>query len=450
MLHRLLLINPAHLIAGRRHRGFAQFSVPSLSLGYVAALTPPTWTIRIIDESVRMEDGTDWNPDLVGISCLTQNAPRAYSLAADYRARGIPVILGGVHPSAVPEEAGQHADCVVVGEAESVWGKVLNDLERGDLSARYQGGFPSLEGLPIPRRDLYPPGYFVETLITSKGCPNACDFCSVWRFYGRRYRTRPIDEVVDELDSLPPGKIILIADDNLTIDHRRTIALCRRMVERGIRRRLAIQASLGVADNPELLLWLRRSGCLFVVMGLESLNTESLRRIGKPDLLRAGVRGYEERIARVHAHGMAVVGCFIVGLDEDTVATFERVRRFTLAAKIDCSLIQILHPMPGTLVWERMCRQGRLLYTDLPDDYALYNYDNVAFQPARMTAVQLQEGTRNLIASLSRLPVSLKRMLTTWRSTRNPLGALSAFVWNWRTLRALRTYPLKDVRTARP
>lgn len=446
MERRLLLINPAHIVNGQRRSGPAQFPIPPLNLGYVAALTPPGWTIRIIDENLQMEDGTDWAPGLVGITALTPTAPRAYALAAHYRAQGTAVVLGGVHPSTLPDEATRYADSVVVGEAESAWPQLVADFEATRLRPRYQGDSLSLDGLPTPRRDLYPRGYFAETLITSKGCTNACDFCSIWRFYDRRYRTRPIDEVVDELESLSARKVIFFADDNLTLDHRRTVALCRRMVERSIRQHYAIQGTLGLADDAELLYWLRRSGCLFVFVGLESLSPEAVVRIGKPDLVRAGVDGYRERIARIHAHGMAVYGSFIVGLDGDTPATFEQIRTFTLATGIDCALINILLPTPGTPLWDRLRAQRRLLYTDFPADYALYAQDNVCFRPIGMTTVELQEGTRWLIASLTRLPMALRRAWSTWSYTRNPWTTLIAFGWNWHTFRAIRTFPLRDVR----
>jgi len=446
MNRRLLLINPAHVLRGQQRGGPNQFPVPPINLGYVAAATPPGWSIRIIDENRRLEDGSDWEPDLVGVTALTPTAPRAFALATQYRDQGATVVLGGLHPSLLPEEAAPYADSVVVGDAEDVWPQLIADFEACQLKPRYRSEFLPLEGLPRPRRDLYPGGYFAETLITSKGCPNTCNFCSIWRFYGRRYRVRPIDEVVDELETLPPHRIIFFADDNLTIHRRRTVALCRRMVERGIRRRYLVQGTLGLADDAELLRWLKRSGCLFVFVGLESLTAKALADIGKPDLLRAGVSGYRERIDHIHDHGLAVFGSFIVGLDGDTPATFDQIRTFTLTTGIDCAIINILHPLPGTQVWDQMREQGRLLYTHFPDDYALYSQDNVCFRPSGMTPAELQEGTRWLIASLTRLPVALRRAVVTWRHTHDLLPTWVALGWNWRSYRALRAFPLQDVR----
>jgi radical SAM superfamily enzyme YgiQ (UPF0313 family) len=281
-------------------------------------------------------------------------------------------------------------------------------------------------------------------VITSKGCTNACDFCSVWRFYGRRYRARPIDEVVDELEALPPRKLVFFADDNLTLNRRRITTLCRRMIERGVRRRYAIQATIGLGEDKELLKWLKRSGCRFIFVGLESLSEQSLTAIDKSDLLRLGTTGCRKCISQIHDHGMAVYGSFIAGLDGDTTP-FQQVLAFTLAADIDCTLVNLLNPLPGTPLWERLRERGRLLYTDFPTDYALYTQDNVCFQPLGMTTVDLQESTRSLIASLTRPTITLRRAVATWRHTRDPFTTLVAFNWNWRTFRGLRGFPLRDV-----
>lgn len=354
-------------------------------------------------------------------------------------------MLGGVHPSTLPEEAIQYADSVVVGDAESAWPEVVADHEAGRLRTIYRGEYLPLAGLPHPRRDLYPTRYFAEVLITSKGCTNRCDFCSIWKFNGQRYRQRPIDEVVDELSLIPRRKVVFFADDNLTVDRRRTIDLCKHMVDRGIRRTYAIQGTLGLADDSELLSWLARSGCAFVFVGLESLSQDTVARIGKPDLVRMGVGGFRQRITRIHEQGMAVFGSFILGLDGDTPAIFDQIRRFTLSASVDCTLLNILTPTPGTAVFDRLREQGRLLYTDFPADYALYAQDNVSFLPDGMTAAELQAGTRDLIASLTRLPVALRRAHATWRATRSPLATMVALGWNFRGRRGLRHFPLRDV-----
>lgn len=437
MARRLLLINPAHMLNGRIQRGPAQFPIPPLNLGYVAALTPPAWELRIIDENLRPENGLPWRPDLVGLTALTSNAPRAYELAQQYRAAGIPVVLGGIHASALPDEAARYVDSVVVGEAEGAWPQLLADFEAGRMQPRYDGGFGALEGLLLPRRALYPRGYFTEVAITSKGCLGHCDFCAIWRFYDQRYRVRPVDEVVDELATLPPRKLIFLADDNLTLQPERIIELCRRMVTRGVRRRLAIQGAITLADNDELLTWLKRAGCVYVFVGLESLNAEALLQIGKPNLLGQDAAGYRRRLANLHRHGLGIYGSFIVGLDQDTPETFAQLERFILETEIDCALINILAPMPGTLLWERLVAEGRLLLSDFPADYAHCTQDRVYFQPAQLTSQQLQEGARQLIVRLNRPGLLLRRAWRTWHHTHSVLATVIALEWNRRS-RALR------------
>jgi radical SAM superfamily enzyme YgiQ (UPF0313 family) len=445
MTKRLLLISPAHTVNGHIRNGPSQFPIPPLNLGYVAALTPDDWEIRIIDEQHRLEDGRDWDPDLVALTALTPSAPRAYALAAQYRELGTPVVLGGVHATAVPDEAARYVDAVVTGDAEGVWPQLIADFESRRLHDHYHGDFLPLDGLRWPRRDLYPKGYFVDTILSSKGCPFHCEFCSIWRYYARRYRARPVDEVIDELAALSGKKLIFFADDNLTIDQRRCITLCQRMVERGIHRRYAIQGSLSLASNDELLKWLKLSGCVFVFIGFESLNQQALASIDKPDLLGADPEQYKRQIRRIHDHGLAVFGSFIVGLDEDRPDVFERLRSFILEAEVDCALINILNACPWTDLWERFNTQGRLIYTHWPDEYALLTQDNVSFIPTGMSPLDLQTGTKQLIADVTTMRRVLRQGLRTWRSTRDPVAGLVSMIWNYRSRRALRTYPLQDV-----
>lgn len=444
MSKRLLLINPAHMVKGRVYRGPAQFPIPPLNLGYVAALTPPSWEIRIIDENLRLEDGMDWRPDLVGITTLTPNAPRAYELAQRYRQAGVPVVIGGVHASAMPDEVARYVDSVVIGEAEGVWSQVLADAQSNALKPRYEGGLGDLDNLALPRRDLYPKGYFAETAITSKGCAGHCEFCSIWRFYHRKYRVRPISAVVDEFLTLGRHRLLFIADDNLTQAPHRVIELCKELVARGVRRPFAIQGALSLADSDELLMWLKRAGCVYVFVGLESLNTEALSRIGKIELLGSGAECFRRRLENLHRHRLAIYGSFIVGLEEDTVDTFPQLEQFILETQIDCALINVLAPTPGTVLWERLSAEGRLLYTDFPADYIYYTQDTACFRPARMTPQALQDGARQLIINLNRPSLLLARARHTWRHTRSPFAVAIALEWNRRSWAAARRPPLRE------
>jgi len=192
------------------------------------------------------------------------------------------------------------------------------------------------------------------------------------------------------------------------------------------------------------LTWLKRSGCSFVFVGIESLNERPPAEISKSDLRRLGPEGCRRCIARIHGHGMAVFGSFILGLDGDS-ASAHRILPFTLRSEIDCTLVNLLNPLPGTGLWARMRRQGRLLYTDFPSDYAMYAQDNVCFRPLDVTTHELQETARSVIAGLTELPTALRRAASTWRHTRDPFTTLVAFNWNRRTARGLRTYPLRAI-----
>jgi radical SAM superfamily enzyme YgiQ (UPF0313 family) len=246
--------------------------------------------------------------------------------------------------------------------------------------------------------------------------------------------------------ALSGRKLLFFADDNLTIDQRRCIELCRHIVHRGVDRRYAIQGSLNLAENDELLKWLKRSGCVFVFTGFESLNPAVLARIDKPDLIRTGPNGYRRQIDRIHDHGLAVFGSFIVGFDDDTPAVFERLRSFILEAEIDCALINILNACPGTDLWERLQSQGRMLYTCWPDQYIYLAQDNVTFLPAGMSPQELEVGTKQLVSDLTTLRRVFGQGLRTWRHTRDPVAGLVAAVWNYRSRRGLRSFPLRSTR----
>ncbi|HJW88596.1 MAG TPA: cobalamin-dependent protein, partial [Dehalococcoidia bacterium] len=219
----------------------------------VAALTPPEFEVSLTDENVRAIDFRK-APDLVGITALTATAQRAYDIADVFRARGVKVILGGIHPSFLPEEASQHADSVVIGEAEGVWPSLLEDFKANKLQKVYrQPERPSLLGLPIPRRDLFAGGaYFVSnTLQTTRGCPYSCAFCSVTSFFGRSYRCRSVEEVLKEIETFKDRKLVAFIDDNIVGNPRFAKELFRALVPYKIK--WVAQASVTIAGDVELL-----------------------------------------------------------------------------------------------------------------------------------------------------------------------------------------------------
>lgn len=426
---RLLLINPALAREGRRRSNVAGLAtMEPLGLAYVAALTPPDWDIEIIDEVV----GDRWqgrSPDLVGLTSLTPTAPRAYAVAAAFRARGVPVVMGGMHATLCPDEAARYVDTVFCGEAEGAWPQVIADFERGQLKPRYDGGTLELNHLPLPRRDLYRRKYRVALISASRGCRYRCEFCAIWKFESGRFRTRPIPEVLTELERLPRSYVTLFTDDNLYADRDWALALFRAIAARGLKRRYAVQASLDIADDDALLAALKAAGCLAVMVGLESLSQDSLRTMRKGVNLRVGVNGYREKIARLHRHGLMAAATFILGGDGDPPDIFERTAAFVLEAGVDLAHLGLLIPTPGTDVFERLSRAERLLLSELPADYALCDLTHAVFVPQRMTPEQAEAGLALAAQRISAWPVALRRAWRTWRETGSLTAASISLVW---------------------
>lgn len=425
---RLLLINPIQWLNGRQQRGWnGTRYVPPLNLAYVAALTPPHWQVRIVDENTGRDARreVDYRPDLVGISSYTATIPRAYALAAHFGEQGIPVVIGGSHASAMPHEVGRHASAAFIGQAEGAWPRLIADLERGQLEAVYDGGTPPLEHLPLPRRDLYPQRYYFDAVLTSKGCPYRCEFCSVWKMSNGRYQMRPVEEVLDELAQIRARHLFFV-DDNLAIDAGRTMRLCQGMVERGLKKRFAIQTSLEIGQNEELLAWLRRAGCFMIFVGIESLDTETLHRVRKASNLRVGVDNYEEIIARIQAQGMAVSAGIIFGNDGDTLETFRELAAFVAASGIDSPVYTILTPLPGTDLWQRLEAEGRLRLGHLPEDYGRFDAHHVTFEPLQVSASELLAANRQAVRAYTSTRAQAGGLWRTWRRTGSPLAALAS------------------------
>lgn len=378
-----------HLIAPSREEPFRSRSkvslAPPLGLAVLASLTPPDVEVLITDENLDSVD--DGQPvDLTGITVSTQTAKRAYELADGFRARGVKVVLGGMHATGLPGEAAEHADAVVTGEAEGVWGRLLRDLGTGRLQPFYQGReFPQLAGLPIPRRDLFHrDGYmFPDSLYTTRGCPFACTFCSVTSFFGGTYRSRPVEEVLKEVDGLHGRRLVFFADDNISARPRRAKELFRSLVPYNLT--WMGQASITIAKDEQLLALAAASGCLALFIGIESLSTDSLNSVGKRCNV---VEEYEQAIKRIHDHGICVFGAFIFGLDHDRDDVFERTVSFAKRNRLEGAQFNILTPYPGTPLMTSMEKEGRILTRD----WAQYRADRVVFAPRLMSPECLQQG----------------------------------------------------------
>lgn len=362
-----------------------------LALATLAALTPPRVEVTFSDDQIRPiripEDLKD--VDLVAISVLSKTVHRAYQIADAYRQWGVKVVLGGIHPTTMPEEASAHADAVVIGEAEGIWPRLLQDFEAGRLQRLYhQDGLVDLDQSPIPRREIFKPYRLryspVDVVQTTRGCPYHCDFCTVNPVFGSRYRMREVGSVVAEIESLKrPG--LLFADDNVIGN----VPYFRRLFTAlaPLKLKWIGEASLAGLEDEENLKILQHSGCMALFIGFESLSPE-LKEVGKtqnhPDR-------YAEVVQRLHDHGIIAYAAFMFGFDFDDPSVFERTVEFAMANKILLAQFAILTPYPGTRLYARLRAEGRLLREKWwlePNQEILAPH----FRPKLMQPEQLREG----------------------------------------------------------
>ncbi|MDP3879498.1 MAG: radical SAM protein [Dehalococcoidales bacterium] len=378
---KLKLIAPAVLVNSRKLK---KVLVPPLGLGMVAALTPPDVEVSLTDENVAAIDFQE-ETDLVGITVLTITAQRAYEIADIFRSRGVKVVLGGIHASFLPDEAGQHADAVVIGEAEETWPRLIADLKANRLQKRYeQGERLPLHNLPLPRRDLFTKGAYLikNTLAATRGCPYSCSFCSVSSFFGRTYRCRPVEEVIKELDTFNGGKYFFFVDDNIIGNPKFAKELFRSMIPRKIK--WLGQASVTIAKDDELLELAAASGCIGLLIGFESISPANLAAVGKKINV---VDEYQTVIRKIHSKGIGIHGFFIIGLDEDTQDVFERTVRFAQKMKLESAGFAYPMPLPGTDFYNSLDKEGRIITREW-SRYA----DEIVFEPKLMSRQVLKKG----------------------------------------------------------
>jgi len=385
----------------------AAFTLPPLALPLLAAVTPKGVEVRLIDEAVEDVD-LELEADLVGLSVMTATAPRAYRLADHFRSRGIRVVLGGVHPSSLPEEALRHGDAVVVGEGEGLWPLLLEDAARGTLKGLYRNSEPfPLDRLPPPRWDLLPAGrYFApQTVQVGRGCPMSCSFCSVSSFFGRAHRRRPIPQVIEEIRA-HKKKLLIFADDNIAGHPESAKELFAAMIP--LKKKWVSQCSLSIADDPELLDLAARSGCIGLLIGFESVSPRVLKSIGKNVNLR---RDYEEAVRSIHRRGIHIQASFIFGFDEDRPEAIPETVRFVKENRITGVNYCRLTPFPGTRLYDQLEEEGRII----DRDWSRYDRQNVVFRPLHFTPRELQEKifwayrqTYNLASLWQRRPFSFQ------------------------------------------
>jgi len=382
----VLLIAPAsgpwHHVGRTRWFNGKTFRFSLLSLLTVAAETPRDVRVEIVDEQI---DDIPWegNWDLIGITCMTAAAPRAYEIARRFRRRGVPVVLGGMHPTFLPDEALEHADAVCVGDAEGVWARIVRDALAGRLAPIYRSEGPArLAGLePLPRH-LVPKRHYgtVQAVQATRGCPHRCAFCAVSAFHDGRFKRRPVGEVVAEIAALPE-RFFIFVDDSLTADPEYARELFRAL--RPLGKRWFSQATLGFADDVELVRTAAASGCIGLFVGLETFSERNLVTVDKGF---NRVEDYRERIEVLHAHGIGVEAGIVFGFDPDDRGVFRRTLEHLDELEIDMVQASVLTPLPGTPYYDRM--RARIF----DHDWSHYDYHRVVFEPRRMSAEELQAG----------------------------------------------------------
>jgi len=454
-MRKLLLINPVSQISGGLLSRFSTFE--PLSLAYIAAVTPPAWDIKIADENfgqLPLEDA-----DLVGITAFTSNINRAYDLARMYRQRNIKVVLGGIHASMLPDEALQFANAVVVGEAEEIWEKVIDDFDNNRLSGKYLGPRLDLNHFKTkPRRDLMNPNYLFQSVQTSRGCPFNCDFCSVSKYLGRTYRQRRPEDVLEELEEIS-GKYIFFLDDNLVgytdESKSRAMELFEEMIRRGLKKKWWMQTSINTADDETLLKLAGQSGCMFAFVGFESISEESLKAMKKGINIKIGVENYKRVIRAFHRHGIGVVGSFIIGNDHESPAYYRELARFLVAAGVDVLQMTILTPLPGTALMERMQKQRRLLYDNFPDDWVKYRLSYVVQKPVDVDPDTIYMGNNYIKHHIYSFPKNQYRVLKSLLSMKNLTNFYAVYRFNqalkrgWRGSHYYSKYPTNLLRNSR-
>jgi radical SAM superfamily enzyme YgiQ (UPF0313 family) len=383
---RLLLLVTASSPEIRTARRARVLNFQQITMPYLAAFAPANWEVVHVDEAVEPVDPSA-AADLVGITFHTPSALHAYRMAARFRARGIPVVLGGPHASLMPDEAQQHADVVFVGEAEDLLPGFFREFEQGMHKPRYFSAVPPrLDNAPMARKELFHRRDLTSgRLFATRGCAYQCEFCTLAAMYRRKVRRRPVEAVAKEYASFP-GKVIILWDDNLAIDRDYAKALFRAIEPH--RKWWSSQASIHAGEDEEFLDLAARSGCKQLYIGLESISQESMNGAGKHFNV---VERYLAVIQRIHSFGIAVQAGIVFGFDGDTDEIFRGTLNFLELAGVQNATFNILTPFPGTELHRRLEAEGRILTRD----WTRYNgREDVVFQPRHMSPETLLAGYR--------------------------------------------------------
>ncbi len=390
---KILIVNPTRLDENGIPVKYRMAYFPPLIFAMLNRLTPPHHAVEFVNDVVEQID-FDRSFDLVAITVMTIQSDRAYQIADTFRNRGVKVVMGGIHVTILPEEAGHHADAIVVGEADNLWERILDDCERGRLKGVYrEDAFPDLQNLVLPKWEginmkIYPrrPGWKfpVISTFTTRGCPLKCDFCSVSRFFGNKYRVRPVEHVMKEIDAnvAMGAKYLLFLDDNIAFNPEYSRELFRAVSKKNIT--WMSQASTTIAKKPDLLRLAAESGCLELFIGLESINTKSLESMNKKF---NKIDEYGHLLKIITKAGIMPMVSIIIGFDEDTPGQLRQILEFLKENRVYYATFSVLTPFPGTAVHDRLKREGRINHYR----WSEYTLTNVVFRPKNFTEEELQE-----------------------------------------------------------
>ena len=395
---KILLISPAVDNTKRTVKGLM---MPQLALYILEGLTPLEHEVKIIEEEAEPLN-FDEECDLVAISCMTANAPRAYEVAKKFMTKGKTVVLGGVHPTILPDEASQYCDCVVIGEAEGVWKTLLHDFQQGKLQKQYHNPEPDLDEY-VPKnfsRIIQKRLFKMVPIMTTRGCPYDCDFCCVSDLFGKKIRHIPIKNILKDIEE-SGAKNFMFLDDNI-IGHPKYAKELFTAIK-PLKIKWVGQASLSFVKDTEMMQLAADSGCKALFFGLESVSEAQMKTMRKTF---KDVDELEVALKAIKKMGILIHASMIFGFDNDTKDVFNDTVRFLIKQKISTVSFNVLTPYPGTKTYDDLKKAGRLL----TDNWKYYDHNTVVFQPENMTPYELQCGKTHAREKFYKLSSVLRRL----------------------------------------
>jgi len=377
----------------------------------------------------------------VGITAFTSQAGRAYEVASEFRSRGVPVVMGGIHATMCTEEASKRVDAVVTGEAESIWGQVLEDVKEGDLKRVYNGINQEMDKVPLARHDLLSTGYHFGSIQTTRGCPLNCNFCSVSTFNGRRYRHRSIEKVIKEFKTIRED-YVLIVDDNLIGTRKDHIArakdMFRAMIKADLKKKWICQVTINMADDEELLSLAAKAGCLGVFIGFESATVEGLLEVQKKFNIQKN-RDFKASVKRIRSHGIMVAGSFIMGLDVDKGGIGQQIADAANHYGVDVLNLLFLTPFPGTQLWKKMESEDRIPANSFPKNWKYYTLTFPVAKYKHLSWADMLSEMNTCYEDFYSLKRIFRRIFNVWRRSPMSISALILLIGSFSYRRNHRT-----------